>query len=96
MLKFNIRNYILPKCVLFCWLLTGLAVAVDENFKTFQAAYPFVVRKLLYDNSLASRKILYSVSPSLALFFSLFLYIYILFCRRGEGKREWESFRKVN
>ncbi|KAJ4776317.1 Protein kinase superfamily protein [Rhynchospora pubera] len=41
--------------------LEGLAVAVDENFKTFQAAYPFVVRKLLYDNSLATRKILYSV-----------------------------------
>ncbi|KAJ3691485.1 hypothetical protein LUZ61_020649 [Rhynchospora tenuis] len=41
--------------------LEGLAVAVDENFKTFQAAYPFVVRKLLYDNSVATRKILYSV-----------------------------------
>ncbi|XP_073012032.1 uncharacterized protein [Typha latifolia] len=41
--------------------LEGLAVAVDQNFKTFQAAYPYVVQKLLYDNSTATRKILYSV-----------------------------------
>lgn len=38
--------------------LEGLAVAADENFKTFQAAYPYVVRKLLSDNSLATRRLL--------------------------------------
>lgn len=41
--------------------LEGLAVAADENFKTFEAAYPYVVRKLLTDNSDASRRILHSV-----------------------------------
>ncbi|WOL12957.1 hypothetical protein Cni_G21726 [Canna indica] len=39
----------------------GLAVAADRNFKTFQAAYHYVARKLLYDNSAATRKILFSV-----------------------------------
>ncbi|RLN07878.1 hypothetical protein C2845_PM11G22550 [Panicum miliaceum] len=38
--------------------LEGLAVAADENFKTFHAAYPYVVRKLLSDNSLATRRLL--------------------------------------
>ncbi|KAH9617161.1 hypothetical protein KSS87_006498 [Heliosperma pusillum] len=38
----------------------GLAIAADENFKTFEAAYPYVVRKLLTDNSDASKKILHS------------------------------------
>jgi len=42
--------------------LEGLAVAADENFKTFQAAYPYVVRKLLSDNSLATRRLLNQVS----------------------------------
>ncbi|XP_031105219.1 uncharacterized protein LOC116010097 [Ipomoea triloba] len=41
--------------------LEGLAVAADPNFKTFEAAYPYVVRKLLTDNSPAMRKILHSV-----------------------------------
>lgn len=41
--------------------LEGLAVAADTNFKTFEAAYPYVVRKLLTDNSAATRKILHSV-----------------------------------
>lgn len=41
--------------------LEGLAVAGDPNFKTFEAAFPYVVRKLLSDNSVASRKILHSV-----------------------------------
>lgn len=41
--------------------LEGLAVAADENFKTFEAAYPYVVRKLLTDDSDASRRILHSV-----------------------------------
>ncbi|KAJ3672129.1 hypothetical protein LUZ60_006850 [Juncus effusus] len=40
--------------------LEGLALAGDPNFKTFQAAYPYVVNKLLYDNSLATRKIFFS------------------------------------
>jgi len=44
------------------FLLVGLAVAADENFKTFQAAYPYVVRKLLSDNSLATRRLLNQVS----------------------------------
>ncbi|KAG5610952.1 hypothetical protein H5410_022233 [Solanum commersonii] len=39
----------------------GLAVAGDPSFKTFEAAIPYVVRKLLSDNSVASRKILHSV-----------------------------------
>lgn len=41
--------------------LEGLAVAGDPSFKTFEAAIPYVVRKLLSDNSVASRKILHSV-----------------------------------
>ncbi|GMH11273.1 hypothetical protein Nepgr_013114 [Nepenthes gracilis] len=41
--------------------LEGLAVSADENFKTFEAAYPYVVRKLLTDNSDSSKRILYSV-----------------------------------
>ncbi|KAF9596912.1 hypothetical protein IFM89_014476 [Coptis chinensis] len=41
--------------------LEGLAVAADQDFKTFDAAFPYVVRKLLTDNSAASRKILHSV-----------------------------------
>ncbi|KAF8395210.1 hypothetical protein HHK36_019153 [Tetracentron sinense] len=41
--------------------LEGLAVAADQDFKTFEAAYPFVVRKLLTDNSVAARRILHSV-----------------------------------
>ncbi|KAJ4828689.1 hypothetical protein Tsubulata_030758 [Turnera subulata] len=41
--------------------LEGLAVAGDPSFKTFEAAYPFVVQKLLTDSSAESRKILYSV-----------------------------------
>uniref|UniRef100_A0A5B7BW00 Protein kinase domain-containing protein n=1 Tax=Davidia involucrata TaxID=16924 RepID=A0A5B7BW00_DAVIN len=39
----------------------GLAIAADPNFKTFEAAYPYVVRKLLTDNSAATRRILHSV-----------------------------------
>ncbi|KAJ8557109.1 hypothetical protein K7X08_002734 [Anisodus acutangulus] len=39
----------------------GLAVAGDPSFKTFEAAFPYVVRKLLSDNSVAARKILHSV-----------------------------------
>ncbi|KAK7343844.1 hypothetical protein VNO77_12910 [Canavalia gladiata] len=41
--------------------LEGLAIAADQNFKTFEAAYPYVVRKLLTENSAATRKILHSV-----------------------------------
>lgn len=41
--------------------LEGFAVAGDPNFKTFEAAYPYVVRKLLTDDSAATRKILHSV-----------------------------------
>lgn len=41
--------------------LEGLAVAADPNFRTFEAAYPYVVRKLLTDNSAPSRRILHSV-----------------------------------
>ncbi|XP_024003876.1 uncharacterized protein LOC18027260 isoform X2 [Eutrema salsugineum] len=40
--------------------LEGLAAAGDPNFKTFEAAYPFVVQKLLTENSAATRKILHS------------------------------------
>ncbi|XP_043814421.1 uncharacterized protein slr1919 isoform X3 [Manihot esculenta] len=40
--------------------LEGLAVAADPNFKTFEAAYPYVVRKLLTENSAETRKILHS------------------------------------
>lgn len=41
--------------------LEGLAIAADKNFKTFEAAYPYVVQKLLIDNSAATRRILHSV-----------------------------------
>lgn len=41
--------------------LEGLAVASDPTFKTFEAAYPYVIQKLLVDNSAATRRILYSV-----------------------------------
>ncbi|GER43244.1 protein kinase superfamily protein [Striga asiatica] len=41
--------------------LEGLAVAADPSFKTFEAAYPYVIQKLLVDNSAATRKILHSV-----------------------------------
>ncbi|XP_027367938.1 uncharacterized protein LOC113873812 [Abrus precatorius] len=41
--------------------LEGLAIAADRNFKTFEAAYPYVVRKLLTENSAATRNILHSV-----------------------------------
>ncbi|KAL3520688.1 hypothetical protein ACH5RR_018837 [Cinchona calisaya] len=41
--------------------LEGLAVAADPNFRTFEAAYPYVVRKLLTDNSASTRRILHSV-----------------------------------
>ncbi|XP_057784582.1 uncharacterized protein LOC131001949 [Salvia miltiorrhiza] len=41
--------------------LEGLAVAANPTFKTFEAAYPYVVQKLLVDNSSATRRILYSV-----------------------------------
>ncbi|XVE68934.1 hypothetical protein DITRI_Ditri09bG0109700 [Diplodiscus trichospermus] len=41
--------------------LEGLAIAADPSFKTFEAAYPFVVRKLLTENSAETRKILHSV-----------------------------------
>lgn len=39
----------------------GLAMAGDPNFKTFEDSYPYVVRKLLTDNSSETRKILHSV-----------------------------------
>ncbi|CAN1798514.1 Uncharacterized protein sll0005 [Linum perenne] len=45
--------------------LEGLAVAADPSFKTFEAAYPYVVRKLLTENSADTRKILYSASDIL-------------------------------
>lgn len=48
--------------ILLSFTLSGLAVAADQNFKTFQTAYPYVVRKLLTDNSAATRRILHSVS----------------------------------
>lgn len=40
--------------------LEGLAASGDPNFKTFEAAYPFVVQKLLTENSAATTKILHS------------------------------------
>ncbi|PON63064.1 Tyrosine-protein kinase [Trema orientale] len=39
----------------------GLALAADKNFKTFEAAYPYVFQKLLTENSAATNKILFSV-----------------------------------
>ncbi|XP_073017584.1 uncharacterized protein [Primulina eburnea] len=41
--------------------LEGWAVAADPTFKTFEAACPYVVQKLLVDDSLAARRILHSV-----------------------------------
>ncbi|KAK1289661.1 putative aarF domain-containing protein kinase [Acorus calamus] len=40
--------------------LEGLAVAADPDFMTFQAACPYVVQKLLSDNSAPMRRILHS------------------------------------
>lgn len=59
-------NYYVYKIV---YTSSGLALAADQNFKTFQAAYPYVVQKLLYDNSASTRRILYSV------------YLFLFFCR---------------
>ncbi|XP_043705984.1 uncharacterized protein sll0005 [Telopea speciosissima] len=42
----------------------GLALAADKGFKTFESAYPYVVQKLLTDNSAAMRGILHSVSST--------------------------------
>ncbi|KAK1432084.1 hypothetical protein QVD17_08974 [Tagetes erecta] len=39
----------------------GLAMAGDPNFNTFEDSYPYVVRKLLTDNSPDTRKILHTV-----------------------------------
>ncbi|KAK6144790.1 hypothetical protein DH2020_021610 [Rehmannia glutinosa] len=44
--------------------LEGLAEAADPTFKTFEAAYPYVVQKLLVDNSAATRRILHSFTIS--------------------------------
>ncbi|XP_073140890.1 uncharacterized protein [Henckelia pumila] len=41
--------------------LEGLAVAADPTFKTFEAACPYVVQKLLVDDSPPARRILHSV-----------------------------------
>lgn len=41
--------------------LEGLAMAADGTFKTFQAAYPYVVQKLLSDNSRTTRRLLNQV-----------------------------------
>ncbi|KAI3989260.1 hypothetical protein MKX01_036443 [Papaver californicum] len=41
--------------------LEGLAVAADQDFKTFESAYPYVAQKLLTDNSAPSRRLLHSV-----------------------------------
>ncbi|KAK4778322.1 hypothetical protein SAY87_018509 [Trapa incisa] len=41
--------------------LEGLALSGDQNFRTFEATYPFVVRKLLTENTVETRRILYSV-----------------------------------
>ncbi|GLJ52423.1 hypothetical protein SUGI_1115160 [Cryptomeria japonica] len=60
--------------------LEGLALAVDPDFKTFQAAYPYVVHRLLTNNSIRMRKILHSLVlnerkefqwPKVALFLKL-------------------------
>lgn len=57
-----LSNYHSVQFILLLFTLTGLAVAADRDFKTFQAAYPYVVQKLLTDNSAATRRILNSVS----------------------------------
>ncbi|XP_073037404.1 uncharacterized protein [Primulina eburnea] len=41
--------------------LEGLAIAADPTFKTFEAACPFVVQKLLVDDSPPARRVLHSV-----------------------------------
>ncbi|XP_075502798.1 uncharacterized protein LOC142540491 isoform X2 [Primulina tabacum] len=41
--------------------LEGLATAADPTFKTFEAACPFVVQKLLVDDSPPARRVLHSV-----------------------------------
>lgn len=51
-------------------------MAADPEFKTFHAAYPYVVQKLLYENSAPTRTILYSVISSA---FSFAEDVYVLF-----------------
>lgn len=41
--------------------LEGIAVSVDPDYKVFAAAYPYVVRRLLSDNSHPSRRVLQSL-----------------------------------
>ncbi|MBA0669888.1 hypothetical protein Goklo_000102 [Gossypium klotzschianum] len=55
--------------------LEGLAVAADPSFKTFEAAYPFVVRKLLTENSAETRKIFHSSDLLLLALLSSKIYI---------------------
>lgn len=61
----------------FPFFFIGLAVAVDPTFKTFEAAYPYVVQKLLVDNSAATRRILHSV-PYRLLFIITVIYLFIV------------------
>ena len=51
---------------------SGLALAADKDFKTFEAAFPYVVQKLLTENSVANRKILHSVFNALETFINNF------------------------
>lgn len=65
--------------MLIFFICPGLAVASDQDFKSFQAAYPYVVQKLLYNNSAATRRILYSVLKPFSELLNL-TYMYILGC----------------
>jgi aarF domain-containing kinase len=61
-LKFNFRMPSYYTLVLRSLAsLEGLAMAGDPNYKTFNATYPYVVQKLLTENSPDMRKILHSV-----------------------------------
>lgn len=54
-------------------------MAGDPNFKTFEAAYPHVVRKLLTDNSAEMRRILHSVLIALD-FYHVVIYLLFILC----------------
>lgn len=51
---------------------SGLALAADKDFKTFEAAFPYVVQKLLTENSVATRNILHSVFNALEILINNF------------------------
>lgn len=53
--------------------MAGVALTVNPDFKIFASAYPYVVSRLLSDNSSSTREVLHSVSSELVQLAVLFL-----------------------